>query len=184
MLMGELGRYPIEVTIKSRMIGNWYRLLTGKQTKLAYTIYQTMIRIPNFQSKWIPCIQNILAEIGRMDLWNNQNNLPQYSIKRLIKQILIDQYKQNWHSSLQLSSKGQNYSLFKDTLKLEDFFTSLSRGNYINLTKFRTSNHYLPVEVGLCTYHLLLCFIPFFILIHQLNPLYIEFIISLILAHF
>ena len=98
--MGELGCYPIEVTITSKMIGYWYRLLTGKQTKLAYTIYQTMIRIPNFQSKWIPCIQNILAEIGRMDLWNNQNNLPQYSIKRLIKQILIDQYKHNWHSSL------------------------------------------------------------------------------------
>ena len=61
--MGELGRYPIEVTIKSRMIGNWYRLLTGKQTKLAYNIYQTMLRIPNFQSKWITCIQNILAGV-------------------------------------------------------------------------------------------------------------------------
>ena len=39
----------------------------------------------------------------------------------------------------QLSSKGQNHSLFKDTLKLEDHFTSLSRGNYINLTKFGRS---------------------------------------------
>ena len=38
MIYGELGRFPIEIDIKIRMVSFWARLLLGKETKLSYHI--------------------------------------------------------------------------------------------------------------------------------------------------
>ena len=38
ILYAELGRYPIEITIKQRMINFWVKLMTGKISKLSYNI--------------------------------------------------------------------------------------------------------------------------------------------------
>lgn len=62
MLMEELCSYPIEITMKYRMIGYWLCLITGKQTKLANCLHHTMLNIPNFESKLITSIKNILSE--------------------------------------------------------------------------------------------------------------------------
>ena len=39
MLYAELGRYPLDITIKSRMIGFWNRIVTGNDSKLSYLLY-------------------------------------------------------------------------------------------------------------------------------------------------
>lgn len=70
MLYAELGRYPIEIIIKSRMIGYWNRIITGKQGKLSYILYQTLYNHEK-TFKWTKHIQNIFSEIGRNDLWIN-----------------------------------------------------------------------------------------------------------------
>ena len=38
MVYGELGRYPIEIDIKLRMVSFWAKILTGKQTKLSFFV--------------------------------------------------------------------------------------------------------------------------------------------------
>ena len=38
-LYGDLGRYQISITIKSRMISFWNRLMTGKRERLSFNIY-------------------------------------------------------------------------------------------------------------------------------------------------
>ena len=106
------------------------------------------LNIPGFQSKWITKIKEILGETGKMHYWCNQSNLPHHPIKNSIRQSLIDQYKQNWHSSLQTSSKGKHYSLFKSEINLEKYFLILNRNQAIQFAKFRTNNNYLPVETG------------------------------------
>ena len=46
MLYAELGRMPVEVTVKSRMIGYWLSLVNGKETKLSTLLYKkTVTRI-------------------------------------------------------------------------------------------------------------------------------------------
>jgi hypothetical protein len=35
MIYGELGRYPIEIDIKVRMISYWSKLIMGKETKFS-----------------------------------------------------------------------------------------------------------------------------------------------------
>ncbi len=39
MVYGELGKYPISVHIKSRMVNYWCRLINGKRDKLCYIMY-------------------------------------------------------------------------------------------------------------------------------------------------
>ena len=39
MIYGELGRYPLEIDIKSRIISFWAKLLSGKELKLSKIIY-------------------------------------------------------------------------------------------------------------------------------------------------
>ena len=68
-----------------------------------------MLNIPNFKSKWVEHIKKSLLEIGRHDIWLNQDILqtkPQ--LNQAIKQTLKDQYLQNWNMLLANSSKYTN----------------------------------------------------------------------------
>ncbi len=113
MLHGELGRHPLSIIVKSRLIGYWNRLLTGKTTKYAYRIYSFMINDVTNEYKWPKNIHNILTETGRPDLWLNQFSLNSKSIKFTIKRTLIDQYIQSWNASMRNSNKGIEYNSFK-----------------------------------------------------------------------
>lgn len=147
MLLAELGRYPLEITVKTRMVGFWSRIVSGKVTKLSYIMYKVMRHTPNLQSKWINHVKSIFEDSGRPDVWLNEGiGLPK-CITQQIKRTLLDQNSQLWHENLQNSTKGTNYQLFKDSIKLEQYFLTLERKNYLPLVKFRTANHRLPVEV-------------------------------------
>ena len=150
-LQGELGRYPIAVNIKHRMVSFWSRLITGKEQKNSFIIYNYLLNNASESSKWMQKIKNILISAGRPDLWENQLQLdPQYlkTQIRILKQTLIDQYKQDWHASLQSSNKGLIYYSFKQDHKLEPYLTKLDKCQYTKLFKMRTTNHLLPVESG------------------------------------
>ena len=68
------------------------------------------------------------------------------STKSNIKKTLLDQNLQNWHSTLENSSKGVYYSLFKDNLKMENYLINLNKSYTIPLIKIRTRNNFLPIE--------------------------------------
>jgi hypothetical protein len=150
MIYAELGRYPLSILVKCRMINFWNRLITGKQSKISYILYKYMLEIPNFESKWINGIKSILNETGMTDIWLSQNNFQRNNLKNTIKNILLDQNKQNWHSSTQQSRKGLNYSIFKETLKFEEYLVDLklNKSEIIAFLKFRTGNHFFPCETG------------------------------------
>ena len=42
MVNGELGRYPLEIDIKVRMISYWCKLIRGKQSKLSTIAYKLL----------------------------------------------------------------------------------------------------------------------------------------------
>lgn len=146
MLYGELGRYPIEITIKCRIINYWNRLISGKHTKLSFLLYNKLKTTLNVHSKWISNIKRIFDEIGRPDIWLNQ--VPNSNYDKLVKQNLKDQFLQDWSSKLDQSSKGVNYRIFKDNINLEKYFLKLPKNLYINLAKLRTGNHRFPCERG------------------------------------
>ena len=113
MIYGELGRFPLDIIIKQRMLSFWTRMLTNKTTKLSYQIYKYLLNSPQINSKWIVSVQTLLSNAGRQDIWLIQNKSTPKSTGKLIKQTLIDQFFQQWNSQLYTSSKGRNYSIFK-----------------------------------------------------------------------
>ena len=148
MLYAELGRYPLHIYIKTRMIGYWNKLLLSKQSKISYLLYQALRTIKNKRPKWICFIEKILTDVGRNDIWLNQNLINSTGIKYFVKQVLHDQYLQSWSVDLNESSKGKNYSTFKDRIELEHYLKVLPRNLYLTMARFRTCNFKLPIETG------------------------------------
>ena len=91
MLYAELGRHPIDIEIKSRMIKYWNKLLLEKDSKLSHISYLAM-KNESHEFKWIKHIKSILNTTGNSDIWLNQSRITSNSINKLIKQKLIYQF--------------------------------------------------------------------------------------------
>ena len=81
MLYAELGRYPLEITIKYRMISFWLRLNTGEISILSYIYYVFMLKTEYINSKWIICIQRTPDNSSKHDIWTHQRITITISIK-------------------------------------------------------------------------------------------------------
>ena len=146
MIYAELGRYPLEITIKTRMIAYWSRIISGSQNKLSYMLYHKLTSTPGLQSKWVTKVRETLQNCGRADIWLNQPN--NTNITAMVKGRLLDQFYQEWNANIEVSSKGRNYRIFKNDPSLENYLLKLPKSLYIKLAKFRTGNHRFPCETG------------------------------------
>ena len=150
MLYAELGRVPIELHVKMRMINYWINLINGPETKISRRIYNIMVieSEKGKEFKWLNHIKQILISAGMPDIANQPMIDNPNSTKAKIKTALNDLYVQQWHSVLQESSKGRTYSIFKHDLTFESYLCTLNKCIYMPLLKFRTSNYKLPIETG------------------------------------
>ena len=101
--------------------------------ELSYALYQKLVYIPGLSSKWVNKIKDILQRYGP-DIWQAQHAI--VNITTMVKRNLIDQYYQAWNVSLEKSSKGRNYCLFKDDRNFENYLLKLPKHLYINIAKF------------------------------------------------
>jgi hypothetical protein len=80
MTYGELGRTPIDICIKLRIVNVWNRLISNEK-KLSCILYKIMFNlsvIDNVQFKWLNFIKSIIEKTGLNYLWNQQQKLIQY----------------------------------------------------------------------------------------------------------
>ena len=96
MIYGELGRYPMDIQIKTRMISYWSNLINGKQTKIAAMLYK-LSAITNEKAsgkfKWIEYIKNTLNNCGLSNIWHCQYQVNPEWLRQKIKLTLTDQFK-------------------------------------------------------------------------------------------
>ena len=93
------------------------------------------------------CI-NVLDECGLSDIWQMQHEVNPEWIKMRAELTLRDQFLQKWSQSIKESSKCKLYHDIKTSFKFENYLNKLPFKHRKALTKFRTSNHNLPVEKG------------------------------------
>ena len=75
------------------MIGFWNRLITGKQNKISFTLYQTFYNHEK-SFKWIEFVKGIFLDIGRTDIWIYQSNIDTRNLNKEVKYgILVVHYK-------------------------------------------------------------------------------------------
>ena len=151
MLYGELGRTPLKLIIDQRIIGFWARIVKGKITKISNLMLNYMIRDSSTNGhnyKWLEHVQHIFDNLGMSDIFRSNKFSSLKLLIQHVKQRQLDQYMQIWNSNIESASKGKTYIIFKQTLNLENYFIKLPEKMWTILLKFRTSNHYLPIEIG------------------------------------
>ena len=152
MVYGELGAYPMSVSIKLRIVNYWSKLVDiDNNNKLSSVLYKySFLKLSRdrCQMPWLKAVKEILDNCGFSYIWMNQNNINTKWLSLAIKQNLCDQFQQKWRSDIEDSSKGVHYRLFKDNLEFEPYLDLLEDKDRKLLCKLRTSNHRLPIETG------------------------------------
>lgn len=149
IVYAELGRHPIIIDAKLRMINFLNRVLNGKESKISYILYQLFFIYFNnygFEINWISFIKKIFDECGMSNIWYSQT-VDKWVVKN-IEQNLIDQFMQNCLADIYASPKGLCYRIFKKHVAFEHYFSKLSLNNLYTLCRFRCGNHRLPIETG------------------------------------
>ena len=151
-LYGELGRIPLAVTRKINMIKYWMKILQQSGTSIVKLIYlmlkEDADRNSSYNGKnWAWQIKSILEQHGLGYVWYSQteSQIP-FSI---IKQRIMDTYKQKWYTEINNSSRLEAYSIFKHDFEQEKYLNCIPENKYkIALTRLRTSSHNLFIETG------------------------------------
>ena len=151
MIYGEIGRFPLEIQAKTRMIKFWSKILNGKNSKISHKIYKILLFLYNnhiYSCKWILHIEKILQDVGLNYIWLSNNVHNSDWLCNEVKKRLQCQYLQKWNTEIQTSSKSINYRIFKTNFVTEFYITHLQPKFYILLARFRTTNNRLPIERG------------------------------------
>ena len=114
MLYAELGRVPIDLHIKKRILNYWISLINGVTSKFARKMYDIMLAEHEMGKtyKWISCLKSIFISVGLPDLINQPFIVNPQATKSKISETLKDLYFQEWRTKLSLSSKGRDYRIF------------------------------------------------------------------------
>ena len=148
---GELGRVPLKNDIFYMIISYWFKILESEHIKYIQYAYQLMMTdienkpdSVNLASK----LRDLLSNLGFYGVWVNQGVGNKNMFLAEFKQMLNDNFIQNWNSRLVESSRANFYRLFskfEHQLYLETIKVTKFR---ISLSKLRLSSHGLEIEVG------------------------------------
>ena len=130
----------------------WFKLLKMNDSDIPKIIYQMLKRDADNNTtyggdNWAWQIKSILESNGLSFLWLNQNCLD--CSFNLIKQRILDVYKQTWYSEINNSSRLVSYCRFKHSFEQEKYLNVITEQKFrIALCKFRSSAHNLAIERG------------------------------------
>ena len=125
MLYGELGQFPISVTIKKQVISFWSKLLLSKESKLPHRLYSVLYyNFVNYHYdfQWLQNVKSILDEIGISNIWLYQHPQNSSWLSKTVLLQLQDQYKQSWTTPINELPKCLNYIIFKTEHKFKKLF--------------------------------------------------------------
>lgn len=151
MVYGELGRMPLQALIDQNVLNFWARILNANDKQISKILYNVTYRLNKvglLKSDWILHVQNCLNNIEMYNLWISQSVSNRNCFKKVIKERLKNTYETKWSNDVFNNSKCYNYRMFKKSLIIENYLLKLPLSLRIPLTKYRLSNHKLPIECG------------------------------------
>lgn len=87
-----------------------------------------------------------MKDCGFPNIWESELFPNVEYLKAIVKKRLTDQFIQNWNASLNILKKHLTIKNFRNKFEFENYFNLLSKADAISLCRFRTTNHYLPIE--------------------------------------
>ena len=132
------------------MINFWSRILCGDHNKLTYLTYSLCKhRYDSGQptSEWFSNIVSLLNDYGIHSIPESIDD-----VKATVKQIhsaMHLEYVSKWEEQVVTSAKCSSlYKHVKSVFEREHYLTKLPFNLRLALSRIRTSNHKLPIEVG------------------------------------
>ena len=116
LLFGETGQFPISVSIKSRMLTYWFKLISPyNDNKLSSIIYKLMFKYYRNDINactYLKHIRSCLIDVGLPHLWESQDvsSINLLSFKSQVNQRLKDLFIQDWYSHIDNDSIFFNYN--------------------------------------------------------------------------
>ena len=150
MIYGELGRTPLYLTIRKRLISYWCSLVSSENRKLSICMYKLLYELHTndvYNDKWLCFVKNELYSNGFNNVWDYQFITSCKEFPILYEQRLKDTFIQKWYSDVQNSSKCNVYKEFKE-FEFEDYLVKLPHFIVGYITKLRLSCSKLPIETG------------------------------------
>ena len=148
-IYGELGRYPLSITIKQRMVCYWTRILKSNQHKPNKVMYDILYNLhckDIHSSGWIKCINTIFQNNGISYIWATQD----FKVdSNNVHKCECDQFKQLWHSRITcdvIDSNNMMYKTFKYSHGKEKYTEIFPEHFKKALFQFRMGTHKLPVN--------------------------------------
>ena len=91
MVYGELGSYPVSLTIKIGLISFWLKLISTPDDRISKRMYYLIYRMHQnntHQSAWLNCIRQILEQNGFGYVWPDQGlNIDHMYVKDIYSYI-------------------------------------------------------------------------------------------------
>ena len=113
MVLGEVGRYPIEIEAKCRYgLCSTSHTESPKISNLMFQLCSKLYYANDYILLWLIKVHSLLDSLELSYIWSNQIHTIE-SFKRIVKQRLMDQFIQEWQSRVAENSVCSNYRLLK-----------------------------------------------------------------------
>ena len=148
IIFGELGRVPMYVIRKIRILKFWAKIVNSPQSLLYKVLYLNDDR-GKLTNTFAINVQNLLNGLGYGYIFEN-NFISNSDLQNVVRRI-YDQYFQQWSINVSSSTKTDFYCMFKsdNNLQVEKYLTIVKNIKHrIELTRFRCSSHRLMIEEG------------------------------------
>lgn len=144
---GELGRFPLAVERKYRLVKYWLKIVGRESSLLVLSSYNTLFNTvgENRDVNWVYCVKNLLCELGFAGVWHAQGVANRTQFLKQCKQRLQDQYIQQWYGGLRVRTSCLLYREIKQEFGISEYLKCVKCLKWrVALTRFLTRNHSLP----------------------------------------
>ena len=147
-VLSETGKYPICIKIFGRIMKYWTRISTSTNILLKESFTANILEGRNGKQNWLKII-SFLIKVTNLKDTPNINQLHNKKVIKNFKTLINIKFEDWWLK--QATPTGKNkldfYYTFKRSYKYETYLDYLPRHLRIPTTRFRISNHCLPIEV-------------------------------------
>lgn len=140
----ELGRIPLHLFAIKFAIKNWERIRMGQGNEILIDSYK------DSNVSWDACIKSVLEPNGMLNFYiNNPENIYPFVYKKIFQTLCDNFHQTSLETIKEDTSKLRTYAMFKTDVGMEKYLTKIKNVSIrSHVTKFRLSNHRLPIETG------------------------------------
>ena len=149
-VLGDTGRYPVQIMASKRVIKYWIRILKLPKSRFVKLCYNMLLHYDKLgYSNWVTLVRTNLYSNGFGHVWEQQHIENEKLFIYKYNQRLRDQYMQEWMSGCLENKKLTYYCGFKQLFCQESYLSIIDVNKFRTcLASFRNASHSLMVEKG------------------------------------